>query len=52
MLSKFLVILVVKKKVKVKLVLAIPSDAPTTLADQMIQTQLLAALKTTRILST
>ena len=50
--SKFLIILVVKKKSKVKLVLAIPTDAPTTLADEMIQTPLLVALKTTRILST
>ena len=52
MLSKFLIILVVKKKIKVKLVLAIPTDATTTLADEMIQTPLLVALKTTRILST
>ena len=52
MLSKFLVILVVEKKVKVKLVLAIPTDAPATLADEMIQTPLLVTLKTTRILST
>ena len=52
MLSKFLIILVVKKKIKVQLVLAIPTDAPTTLADEMIQTPLLVALKTTRILST
>ena len=52
MLSKFLIILVVKKKIKVKLVLAITTDSPTTLADEMIQTPLLVALKTTRILST
>ena len=50
MLSNFLIILVVKEKIKVKLALA--SDAPTTLADEMIQTPVLVALKTTKILST
>ena len=34
--SKFLIILVVKEKIKVKLALAIPTGAPTTIADEMI----------------
>ena len=49
MLSNFLIIL--KEKIKVKLVLDIPTVAPTTLADEMIQTPLLFALKTIKILS-
>ena len=36
MLSKFLIILVVKEKIKVKLALAIPTGAPTTIADEML----------------
>ena len=51
MLSNFLIIFVVKEKVKVKLVHAIQTGAPTTLADEMIQTPLLVALKTIKILS-
>ena len=50
-LSNFLIIPVVKEKIKVKLALAIPTGAPTTLADEMIQTPLLVALKTIKILS-
>ena len=46
MLSNFLIIPVVREKIKVKLALAIPTGAPTTLADEMIQTLLLAALNT------
>ena len=49
-LSKFLIIAVVREK-KVKLALAMPTGAPTTLADEMIQTTLLVALKTIKILS-
>ena len=49
-LSKFLIIAVVREK-KVKLALAMPTGAPTTLADKMIQTTLLVALKTIKILS-
>ena len=50
MLSNFLIIPVVREKIKVKLALAIPTGAPATLADEMIQTLLLAALKTIKIL--
>ena len=39
MLSNFLIILV-REKINVKLALAIPTGAPTTLADEMIQTPL------------
>ena len=51
MLSNFLVISFVREKIRVKLALAIPTGTPTTLADQMIQTPLLVALKTIKILS-
>ena len=51
MLSNFLIIFVVKEKVKVKLAHAIQTGAPTTLADEMIQAPLLVALKTIKILS-
>ena len=51
MLSNFFIIPVVKEKIGVKLALAIPTGAPTTLADKMIKTPLLVALKTTKILS-
>ena len=51
MLNNFLIIPVVREKIKVKLALAIPVGAPTTLADEMIQTPLLVALKTIKILS-
>ena len=50
-LSNFLIIPVVREKIKVKLALAIPTGAPTILADEMIQTPLLVALKTIKILS-
>ena len=51
MLSNFLIIPVVREKIKVKIALAIPTGAPATLADEMIQTALLVALKTIKILS-
>ena len=51
MLSNILIIPVVREKIKVKLALAIPTGAPTTLADKTIQTPLLVALKTIKILS-
>ena len=51
MLSNFLIIPVVREKNKVKLALAIPTGAPTALADKMIQTPLLVVLKTNKILS-
>ena len=50
MLSNFLVIPVVREKIKVKLAPAIPTGAPTTLAEEIIQTPLLVALKTIKIL--
>ena len=51
MLSKALIILVVRETIKVKVALSIPTGVPTTLADEMIQTPLLAALRTVKILS-
>ena len=51
MLSNFLIIPVVREKIKVKLALAIPTGAPATLADEMIQTQLLVAFKASKNLS-
>ena len=51
MLSKALIIPVVREKIKVKVALSIPTGAPTTLADKMIQTPLLVALRTVKILS-
>ena len=51
MVSKALIILVVRETIKVKVALSIPTGAPTTLADEMIQTPLLAALRTVKILS-
>ena len=45
MLSNFLIIPVVTEKIKVKLAFAIPTGAPTTLADEMTQIPLLFALK-------
>ena len=50
-LSNFLIIPVVREKNKVKLARAIPTGAPTALADKMIQIPLLVALKTNKILS-
>ena len=50
-LSNVLIIPVVREKSKVKLALAIPTGAPITLAEQMIQTPLLGTLKTVKILS-
>ena len=51
MLSNFLIIPVVREKIKVKIALAIPTGAPTRFADEMKQTPLLAAIKTMKILS-
>ena len=50
-LSNFLIIPVDREKIKVKLALAILTGAPTTLADEIIQTPLLAELKAIKILS-
>ena len=45
MLSNFLTIRVVKKKIRVKLALVIPTGAPTTLRNEMIDAPPLVALK-------
>ena len=46
MLSNFLIIPVVREKIKVKLALAIPTGAPTILVNEIIDTPPLFALKT------
>ena len=45
MLSNFLIIPVVTRKIKIRLALAIPTGAPAKLTDEIIQTPPLAALK-------
>ena len=50
MLSNFF-IPVVKEKIRVKLVPAIPTGAPTTITEEIIQTQPLVALKTIKDLT-
>ena len=42
---------VVKEKIKVKLALAIPTGAPAILVNEIIDTPLLVALKTIKVLS-
>ena len=49
--NNFLVIPVDREKIKVKLALAIPTGAPITLVNEIIDTPLLVALKTIKILS-
>ena len=49
--SNFLTIPVVREKIKVKLALAIPTGAPTILVNEIIDTPLLVALKTIKIVS-
>ena len=51
MLSNFLTIPVVREKIKVKLALAIPTGAPTTLINEQIDTPPIVALKTIKTLS-
>ena len=51
MLSNFFTIPVVREQIKVKVALAIPTGAPTTHPEEMIQTPVLVALKTIKILS-
>ena len=51
MLSNFLIICVVREKIKVKLAPTVPTGAPTTLTEEIIQTLPLAALKTIKTLS-
>ena len=49
--SNFLTTPVVREKIKVRLALAIPTGAPTILVNEIIDTLLLVALKTIKILS-
>ena len=49
--NNFLVIPVVREKIKVKLALAIPTGAPTILVNEIIDTSPVVALKTIKILS-
>ena len=51
MLSNFLFIPVLREEINVRLTLAIPTGAAIKLADEMIQTTLLVALKIIKILS-
>ena len=51
MLCNFLIIPVVREKIKVKLALAIPTGAPTILVNEIIDTPPLVALKTIKTLS-
>ena len=51
MLSNFLIIPVVKEKIKVKLALAVSTGAPTMLVKEMIDTPPVVALKTIKTLS-
>ena len=49
--SNFLTIPVVREKIKVKLALAIPTGAPTTLVNEVIDTPPLVALTAIKTLS-
>ena len=51
MLSNFLIIPVVREKIKVKIALAIPTRAPATLVNEMIDSTPLVAPKTIKNLS-
>ena len=51
MLSNFLIILVVRQKIKVKPAPAIPTVDQTTLINEMMHTPRLVALKTSKNLS-
>ena len=50
--NNFLTIPAVREKLKVKLALAIPTGAPITLVNELIDTPPVVALKTIKILST
>ena len=50
MLSNFMIIPVVREKIRVKLALAILTGAPTTLVNKIIDTPSLVALKVIKIL--
>ena len=49
--NNFLTIPVVREKIKVKLTLAIPTDAPITLVNEIIDTPPVVTLKTIKFLS-
>ena len=49
--NNFLIIPVVREKIKIRLTLAIPTGAPIILVNEIIDTPLLVALKTIKILS-
>ena len=49
--NNFFIIPVVREKIKVRLALAIPTGAPIILVNEIIDTPLLVALKTIKILS-
>ena len=49
--NNFFTIPVVKEKIKIKLALAIPTDAPITFVNEIIDTPPVVALKTIKILS-
>ena len=49
--NDFLIIPVVREKIKIRLTLAIATGAPIILANEIIDTPLLVALKTIKILS-
>ena len=51
MLSNFFIIPVAREKIKLKLVPALPTGAPTTLTDEMMQVPPLFAFKTIKTLS-
>ena len=51
MLSNFLIIPVVREKIKVKIALAIPTGAPITLVNEIIDTPPVVTLKIIKILS-
>ena len=51
MFNSFLTIPVVKKKIKVRLALAIPTGAPIILINEIIDNPQLVALKSIKILS-
>ena len=51
MLNNFLTVPVVREKIKIKLAPAIPTDVPAILINEIIDTPLVVALKTIKILS-
>ena len=51
MVSNFLIIPVVREKIRVKLALAIPTGTPATLVNEQLDTPRVVALKTITILS-